>query len=637
MADQAKKHPRRPRASAPTTPDPIEIAMEALAAGKAEPGSPAHRVLLRHEQLIGWQIMKERAGFALRCLTALVGIIFAVGLGSLVWSASQERGLVIEPFSVPPEFAEKGITGQVVASRLLDRLSEMSDQTQSVRAPSTYANNWNGDIKVQIPQTGVSVGELRRYLVEWLGQQTTIGGELYRTPDGLSLIARTGTATATPQTGADERALDAMIQAAAEQVYAATQPYRYAVYLGRRGDAEGAVRSEEALRALTQSSDKADRLWAYAGLNLSLQAKGDTAGAIRAADAALAIDPEFTLGWSNRAGARLGFGHAEAALQDNRMAYRTARSDGRRFMAPDGLAFVIAAWQANVRADIGDYGGAIEPLRRSLALRPGDLQQVATLALVLAGLHEPSAGRVELAQLTPPPADARPEAVEAWKVLSDEFAGTMAYAADDWSEVARLLGGIDISGSPPPVQVRRRISLYPSLARALAWNGETDRAAALIATTPADCYDCVIARAVVAEAQGDRARADRWFADAIRQGPSLPFAHEARGRARLARGDLSGAIADFREAGRRGPGWADPLKGWGDVLARQGDARAAVGKYRDAAERAPRWGALHLAWGRALAAQGQADAAREKYRQASRLDLSAADRTAVARLLAARA
>src|SRR5690348_12467339 len=105
MADPAKKRPPRRRASAPTTPDPIEIAMEAVASGRADPGSPAHRVLLRHEQLIGWQIMKERAGFALRCLTGLVGIIVAVGLGSLVWSASQERGLVIEPFSVPPEFA----------------------------------------------------------------------------------------------------------------------------------------------------------------------------------------------------------------------------------------------------------------------------------------------------------------------------------------------------------------------------------------------------------------------------------------------------------------------------------------------------------------------------------------------------
>lgn len=633
MADQAKKRPRRLRASAPTTPDPIEIAMEAVASGKADPGSPAHRVLLRHEQLIGWQIMKERAGFALRCLTGLVGIIVAVGLGSLVWSASQERGLVIEPFSVPPEFAEKGITGQVVASRLLDRLSEMSDQTQSVRAPSTYANNWNGDIKVQIPQTGVSVGELRRYLVEWLGQQTTIGGELYRTPDGLSLIARTGTATATPQTGADERALDAMIQAAAEQVYAATQPYRYAVYLGRRGDEDGAQRSEEALRALTQSSDEADRIWGYAALNLSLQEEGDLAGAIEATNAALAIAPKFNLAYANRAGAQQGLGHAEAAYQDQMMAWRTARSDGRRFMRADGLAFVTESWLAFTRVALGDYLGAVDPLNRTVVLRPGDAQQIAALAEVHARLHDPATARETLKPLTSGDAAGIPITAADLAPLSAEIQATR----DDWAAVVEALAGVDLSQQSAGGRARFLVRSYPLLATALARLGEIDRAAAIIARTPADCYDCATVRGVVAEAAGDRAEADRWFAEAIRQAPSLPFAHEARGQARLARGDLTGAVADFREASRRGPRWADPLKGWGDALARQGDAAGAVRKYRAAAERAPRWGALHLAWGRALAAQGQGDAAREKYRQAARLDLSAADRAAVARLLAARA
>lgn len=239
VEELGRKRPRKtaPGSRPPTTPDPIEIAMEADAADRS-PDSPARRVLLKHEQLMDEQLkhvrlqaFSERMGAGLKLLIGLAGLVLAAVLGSLVWSASQERGLVIEPFSVPPEFAERGVTGQVVASRLLDRLGSLNAQTYSFREPSTYANNWNGDIKVQIPQTGISVGELRRYLVDWLGKQTTVSGELYRTPDGLSLVARAGTATATPQTGPDERALDAMIQAAAEQIYATTQPYRYALWL----------------------------------------------------------------------------------------------------------------------------------------------------------------------------------------------------------------------------------------------------------------------------------------------------------------------------------------------------------------------------------------------------------------------
>ena len=39
---------------APTSPDPIEIAMEAEASGEA-PRGVAHRVLAKQEQLIGWR------------------------------------------------------------------------------------------------------------------------------------------------------------------------------------------------------------------------------------------------------------------------------------------------------------------------------------------------------------------------------------------------------------------------------------------------------------------------------------------------------------------------------------------------------------------------------------------------------
>ena len=574
--------------------------MEAEAADQAE-DSPARRVLLKHEQLLGWQIMKERAGFGLRVLTGIVGAVAALLIGSLIWDASQERGLVIEPFSVPPEFAERGVTGQVIASRLLDRLSEMSDQTVSVRAPSTYANNWNGDIKVQIPQTGVSVGELRRYLVEWLGKQTTIGGELYQTPDGLSLIARTGTATATPQTGADERELDAMIQGAAEQVYAATQPYRYAVYLGRREDAESNARSEAALRELILSGDKADEMWAHAALNLLLQGKGDLEGAVREADAALALEPRFNLAYANRSGAYASMGHAEASYLGLVLAAKTARSDGRRFMREEGLRYAQASWEGFAAQELGDYPTALDGVRRSLEARPDDMQSIGTLASIQISNHDPAGAWATHGRLPSPPADASPSVLEDMAEIDAGFQAQVAYEAGNWREVVRLLASMSASDVTPGGARRWRTYTYPPLAVALARTGDTARAARVIAATRTDCYWCVIARGVVAEAGGDRAGADRWFAEAVRQAPSLPFAHEEWGRAKLARGDLTGAEADFREANRRSPNWADPLKGWGDVLMAQGDARGAIRRYEAALDRAPHWTAARQALARAKA------------------------------------
>ncbi len=624
----------------PDSPDPIEIALKAVNAG-APSDSPAALLLVKHgglideqRRLISVQIAGERMGVALKVLTGLVGLVIALALGSMVWSASQERGLVIEPFSVPPDFAQRGVTGQVIASRLLDRLSEMGEQTVSSRAASTYANNWNGDIKVQIPQTGVSVGELRRYLVAWLGRQTTIGGELYRTPQGLTLAARTGTAAATAQAGASESDLDRMIQAAAESVYATTQPYRYAVYLRRNGDAESRRRAKEVLLGLTRSGDDVERMWAYNGLFVELSDEGDLRGAIRAAGAALAIAPTFFLARSNRAWILESLGHDEAALHDWSDADRDTRSDGPLYVGVYGLARSGPGNAADAAAARADFQSALPHYRKAMEVAP-DQYLLWTIDAQL-GLHEVGGVRETLALIEQAPPEAEPR-VKAMKAAEFSIiAAAISFEREDWVNAHRLASGIDPTHLPPGWKAAWSLQAAPIAATALAKSGDVNSAQRLIATTPRDCYRCVWTRGAVAAIAGDARGSDRWFAEAVRQGPSLPFAHAEWGRARLARGDVDGAIAEFTKAHKKGPRWADPLKFWGDALARKGDHAAAIRKYSDAAERAPRWGALHLAWGQALAKMDRDDEAQARYRAAARMDLSASDRSLAQRLLKAR-
>ena len=89
--------------------------------------------------------------------------------------------------------------------------------------------------------------------------------------------------------------------------------------------------------------------------------------------------------------------------------------------------------------------------------------------------------------------------------------------------------------------------------------------------------------------------AERWFAEAAKQAPSLPAAFSEWGDERLARGDLTGAIAEYQTAHQKGPHFADPLKGWGDALARQGQWNEALAKYNEALTAAPAWQALRQA------------------------------------------
>src|SRR5580698_3418731 len=130
---------------------------------------------------------------AFEIFAALVIAVAAVAAIVAIWSASHARGVVIEAFQVPPSLTEQGLSGQVVASRIQDKLADLQAKTDSIRAPGSYQNNWGNDIKVQIPDTGVSIGEFNRYLRALLGRETHITGDVWRGAEGISVVARAGT------------------------------------------------------------------------------------------------------------------------------------------------------------------------------------------------------------------------------------------------------------------------------------------------------------------------------------------------------------------------------------------------------------------------------------------------------------
>lgn len=610
----------------PDSPNPVEIAMAELNDGAPEDG-PAGVLLRRHTRLIDAQIASERMGFALKLLTGLLGLVIAIALASLVWSASRERGLVIEPFSVPPDFAGRGVTGQVVASQLLDRLSQLGAQTQSVRAPNTYANNWNGDIKVQIPQTGVSVGELRRLLVEWLGRQTRIGGEVYRTPEGLVLAARTGTAAASVHLGASEAELPAMVQAAAEAVYADTQPYRYAIYIGNQGEPDDKARSRQLLEALARTGNKDDRMWAYSGLSASYRMEGDFRRAVLAANDALAIEPGFPTAYSNRSSALSLMGLGELALQDALRTVESLEDAGDRFVVGEGRETLLVDAIAQAAFWREDHAGVIA----SYARLPDQGHEMVALDPRIR-LHDTTHNAAGLEQAM----QAMPSAAPYNAMFASDLAGLAALYAwerGDWVGAHGLLTGFDETLLPPSWRAARRVLADPLAARAAARAGDLPAARALVEGMPAGCYECTWTRGFVAAIAGDHAASDRAFAEAVRLGPSLPAAHANWGEAKLARRDTEGAIEQFRLAHRKGPAWADPLKAWGDALMQEGDVDGAIRRYAEAAERAPRWGGLHIAWGEAMQQAGDETAAREKFLLASKLGMSHSDGQRVRALL----
>src|SRR5579871_6548878 len=120
--------------------------------------------LIEEAALTRWSLRFKRASelmkFAFELSVALVVVAILAALASAMWTAARDNGLVIEAFSVPPDLASRGLNGEVVATQLLDKLTRMQAETNSIRPAGTYRNNWGDDIKVEIPDTGISIGEL---------------------------------------------------------------------------------------------------------------------------------------------------------------------------------------------------------------------------------------------------------------------------------------------------------------------------------------------------------------------------------------------------------------------------------------------------------------------------------------------
>jgi tetratricopeptide (TPR) repeat protein len=162
--------------------------------------------------------------------------------------------------------------------------------------------------------------------------------------------------------------------------------------------------------------------------------------------------------------------------------------------------------------------------------------------------------------------------------------------------------------------------------------GDVAGAEALIAATPLDCYDCQRIRGTIAALAGQPDKADAWFARAVHDGPSIPFAYHDSGRALLARGKSDEAIVQFKLANQKGPKFADALEGWGEALMANNQSHLALAKFAEAEKYAPNWGRLHLKWAQALAYAGKPDEAKKQFTRAARLDLITSERSELARV-----
>ncbi|MGA9794996.1 MAG: hypothetical protein WBQ17_05600 [Rhizomicrobium sp.] len=582
--------------------------------------------LEREDHLRHWSLRVHHISDVMKLAFEFAVAIILLGLVMLiagaVWDAANDNGLVIESFSVSPDLAAKGITGQVVASKVLDRLDAMQNATNSDRAASSYANNWGDDVKVEIPDTGVSIGEFTRYLHVWLGHRTQITGDVYRTGNGYAVTARVGSIATPTYTGGD---LDTLVNQAASAIYRATQPYRYAMWLW--GDAQfdppapATIRAIDSLRTLAVTGDTEDRAWASDAIGDFSLFQGDPAANVRWLNRSLAIEPgvDAYMDFERVYGITQ---HNEALLNRADTLLAFARHGGGTKILPERRAIDLIYSRQLAALLRGDnmqafaLAGQIKSLE-DLKVTVGPYAEIGKVD-ACAAMHD-AACVDETNALDPIPSSSL--------VQIEVVLGRFKRATSEEDTIHTQLAPLYRFG-----QLLARYRANPNLAVARAELGDLKGAHALIDGTPADCDLCLRYRGRIDALEKNWGGAAYWFAIVSARSPSIPFADTDWGAMLLAKGDLDGAVAKFKTSNAKGPHFADPLEMWGEALIAKNRSDLALAKFEEADKYAPNWGRLHLKWGNALFYAGQKHEAKKQFAIAAALDLTPAEKSELSRV-----
>jgi tetratricopeptide (TPR) repeat protein len=639
------------REDSESEPDPsvqTDNAAVAIALGRARTRRKAgateevDRFLARQEELIGKQLSHidaqmhhmrlkaagERLRLGLQAMAALVfaGVLIAVGV--MAWQASRAQGLVVEAFTVPEDLAKSGLSGQAVAAQVLDKLAAMQAQTTTAIPARRYETGGGDGIKLEIPETGVSLGELNRYLRGWLGHETHVTGEVFRTAAGLTVTARSGDDAGSRTVGA-EADLDKLLQTTAEAIYRRTQPFRYAYYIRDLGRWQ---ESNAVLLELADGPPGDQRGWADAEVAPMPWATGDYARSMVIARDSLKQLPNDPYTWGRFKSFSLGLGHDEDALFAARHAKELIRRNPSAQTERANTLF-DTLYDTDIAEFQGEFVRAAE--FEAKAARLPDVRDVGVESYVwvaedYALAHD--AAKADQAIATARAVKLDPYLMGKELIFTQNALGRWQEAIAAGAELKAAADRYDYRLSRAPGVQRGQAAVKPAadLAYAMAMSGDIAGGQALVATTLLDCYRCVRMRGLIAQQAGDRNGAEHWFSEAARLGPSLPFAHVDWGRLELAQGDADGAIAKAREANRRAPHFADALTLWGEALLAKGDAKAAAAKFAEADKYTPAWGRNHLMWGRALMKLGRGDEAKAQFKTAAGLHLFPEERADLA-------
>ena len=529
--------------------------------------------------------IRLRTGF--QVFFALFATVIGIGVAIVIYSAIHSRSVVIDPFDIAPNIAAQVPSGKIVAAGLLDVLTRIQAANHSSAEHRSLSNAWTNDIAIEVPETGISIGQFEQTLKTRFGHDQHIDGDLVQTgKGGLALTVR-GTGIM-PKTFTDEaRDLDKLLAEAGEYVYGQSQPGLWTAYLANNDRNDEAIRFAQTAYAAVDPSERPYVLNYWA--NAIAGKGGDRAlsEALTLYRETVRLKPDFWVGYNNIMGALSGLGDEEGTVRVGEQLLKAAggrpgRASEAFYGNYDTTVWDLAAVHASTFADMESHGGIGT---NSAAAGPANL----IVAQLDVQMHDVEAAALRL-KTTPVDEKNAPDVAAAAldRALLAEEGGDLKTAAREWDAFAAAYANPTVSTANPQFICFAALSYEKTRQPAKA-------EAALNAVDGFTFVDCYRFKGDVLDVRGDWPGAQVWYAKAVKLGPSIPSGYYSWGVALAKHGDLDGAAAKFKDANLKGPHWADPLKAWGDVLAKQGRTKEALAKYDAALKYAPNWKQLNEA------------------------------------------
>ena len=538
-----------------------------------------HALRLAHlrfqSHLLRGQRLSQGIRIAFQIATALIALAIGMGIAVVVHDAFNSRSVVIDPFETPAPLATRGVTGMAVASAVLDELTRMQGATRSnSSAKRGLSNAWSNDVKLAVPETGISVTELMALLKARFGHDVHIGGDLIEIRGGdLALTVRGTNVSPRTFTGSAD-AVTELIARAAEYVYAKSQPLQWVTYLGNTG------RYEEQIafcRFAYASSAPADRAYLLIDWGRALEHSGrPRTEALALYRAAIDIKPDLWMAHHHIMNSLVALGDEEGAWRAG--VHMRELAGGRPGLASDrandnwdGLTWNLGEWLRAVVADANANAGLGTD---------GDVAGI-EIADIQSRLHDAQGAELTLQTTQDDPKEPIIAAVR------HVVLGRLAAERRDSARAAAEMEAFRIAYDDPAVSATvPGFNCWIAPAEEAAGYPEKADAVLKTAGTFLDCYRF---RGDILDGRGDWPGAQKAYVEAVALAPDLPAGYFSWGVALAKHRDLPGAIAKLTAANQRGPHWADPLKAWADVLIKQGKIQEALAKYDEALKYAPNW------------------------------------------------